>query len=380
MLDRALLLALLFFLGCKGNPNGSESDPKTANEGGNHASRMKIEDRPYGYLLHIRKEGNGKMEKYQLVEREKASDPQKGSKKRIEVPVERIACLSSTHLGMLLALGESERLVAFSRKKHLFDEDVRKRMEQGKIESIGMKRSLDKERLVSTDASLLLHDGMGKGNNAGNEQLTSAGISEIPLQAWKEKHPLGRAEWIRVFGILTGKKDKADSIYRSRSKAYDSLASIASKAEGKPKILSNAPHKGTWYVPGGASYKSRLIQDAGGKNPWIDTKKAGGIPRSLEEVLNKAGNADIWIEPGRAKKLEDLQEMDERMGHFKAYQEGAVYNNDRRKAKRAGNDFWESGPVNPQLVLADLIEIFHPELLPDQELHYYRKLPEKSSS
>jgi iron complex transport system substrate-binding protein len=376
----AFLLLLFLFSACSPENTRGEQDPLPDN-GTSYAERLSIEERSYGHsvLIGKSKEGDEKL-RYKLVEKGKKLEKKEGEATRIEVPVERIACLSSTHVGMLSALDGWDRIVAFSRKKYLYDRKLRERMENGKVEAVGMQRSLDKERLVALDADILLHDGMGTDRSSSGRILRNSGIPEMALSAWREEHPLGRAEWLRLFGILIGKKEKADSIFQERAQAYDSIASMASERKERPKVLTNAPHKGTWHVPGGESYKGQAIEDAGGKNPWKKEKRTGGIPKSLEEVIAKAEDADIWIEPGRAKSLQGLASRDVRLKGFEALEEGEVYNNDRRNTKEGGNDYWESGPVNPHLVLKDLITIFHPDLFPDRDLHYYRRLAKEKGS
>jgi iron complex transport system substrate-binding protein len=360
--------------------NSGEQDPIPDN-GTSYAERLSIEERSYGHsvLIGKSKEGGEKL-RYRLVEKGKKVGKKEDEATRIEVPVERIACLSSTHVGMLLALDGSDRIVAFSEKKYLYDRVIRERMEKGRIEAVGMQRSLDKERLVALDPDILLHDGMGTEMSSTGRTLRNSGIPEMALSAWREEHPIGRAEWLRLFGILIGKKEKADSIFQERAQAYDSIASMASERKERPKVLTNAPHKGTWHVPGGKSYKGQAIEDAGGRNPWKKEKRTGGIPKSLEEVIAKAEDADIWIEPGRAKSLQGLASRDGRLKGFEALEEGEVYNNDRRNTEEGGNDYWESGPVNPHLVLKDLITIFHPDLFPERDLHYYRRLAKEKGS
>jgi iron complex transport system substrate-binding protein len=376
----AFLLLLSLSSACSPENTSGEQDP-TPEKGTSYAERLSIEERSYGHsvLIGKSKEGGEKL-RYRLVEKGKKVGKKEDEATRIEVPVERIACLSSTHVGMLLALEGSDRIVAFSKKKYLYDREIRERMEKGGIEAVGMQRSLDKERLVALDPDILLHDGMGTEMSSTGRTLRNSGIPEMALSAWREEHPLGRAEWLRLFGILIGKKEKADSIFQERAQAYDSIASIASERKERPKVLTNAPHKGTWHVPGGKSYKGQAIEDAGGRNPWKKEKRTGGIPKSLEEVIAKAEDADIWIEPGRAKSLQGLASRDGRLKGFEALEEGEVYNNDRRNTEEGGNDYWESGPVNPHLVLKDLITIFHPDLFPERDLHYYRRLAKEKGS
>jgi iron complex transport system substrate-binding protein len=127
-------------------------------------------------------------------------------------------------------------------------------------------------------------------------------------------------------------------------------------------------------MPGGNSYAAKLLADAGAAYLWADDTSTGSMQLSFEEVLDRARDADIWVNPGSWKSLGEGLAQDERFAQFAAFQNGKVFNNNKRLNANGGNDYWETGVTNPDLVLADLIAIFHPELLPDHELFFYRRL------
>ncbi len=375
-----VLVCLLFLLTACGSEESDRKTPDGRQRGSEPTpTRFQIEEKGYGYELRILPEAGTASEKvYQLIERDKKAPDKQGGAIRLRIPVERMACASSTHAGMLLALGESQRIAAFPSKKHLYDKELRRRMEENDIEAVGMQRSLNMEKLVSLEVGILLGDGMSKGGKNKGKRLREAGIPTLEILAWKETGPIARLDWLQVFGALTGRKSKADSIIEARSRAYDSIASLIPSGKKAPEVLCNAPHKGTWHVPGGNSFMSHMIRDAGGKQPWPENDATGGVPKSLEEVIAKGADADIWLNPGRRNSLKEVSAVDTRIARIKAFNKGAVYRNDRRKVKGGGNDHWESGIVHPELILADLLQIFHPDLMPEPELHYYRKLPKKA--
>ena len=155
-----------------------------------------------------------------------------------------------------------------------------------------------------------------------------------------------------------------------------SLKEKAKTVSVKPTVFSNLPFKEIWYMPCGDNYMAKLIEDAGGNFLWRDAKATNGLNLNLdyEAVYAKAADADYWVNTGFAKSLREIKEADKKNTFFKAYKAEKVFNNDNRNTSAGGFDFWESGAVNPDKVLADLIFIFHPELLPNHELYYYRKL------
>jgi iron complex transport system substrate-binding protein len=157
---------------------------------------------------------------------------------------------------------------------------------------------------------------------------------------------------------------------------YNHLLEVSATVEQKPRVLSSLPWKDTWYVPGGRSYFARLIKDAGGDYIWKENKSHESIPLAIEEVIAKGSDADIWINTGTAKYKVDILGKDERLKSIQAYQNNKVYNNNARQNSAGGNAFWETGIVKPHVLLKDLIEIFHPELL-NHDLYYYQNLKNK---
>ena len=139
-------------------------------------------------------------------------------------------------------------------------------------------------------------------------------------------------------------------------------------------ILSGLPWKGAWYVPGGKSFAAQFIKDAGGSYLWDENRSTEALPLDLEMVYEKALKADCWINPGAASSIKDILQVDKRLGGLDVIKTGMVFNNNAVVNINGGNDYWESGVTNPHLILKDLVKIFHPELLPDHNFIYYKKL------
>ena len=149
-----------------------------------------------------------------------------------------------------------------------------------------------------------------------------------------------------------------------------------SKTSKRPKILCNVAYKGTWTLPGGKSYVARFLNDAGAVYPWADNDTSGGFQVDMEEIIAKATDADIWLNPGLCRSLAEMHAIDSRYALFKAYANRAVFNHSKRVNATGGHDYWERGAANPHLVLADLISIIHPESLPNHTRVWYEQLPE----
>jgi len=191
-----------------------------------------------------------------------------------------------------------------------------------------------------------------------------------------EQEALARAEWIKFTAGFYDLAYEADSIFKQIETNYLVLKEKAKSVSSKPTVFVNIPFKEIWYMPCGENYMAKLIADAGGDFLWKDVKANNGLNLNLdyEAVYAKAADANIWLCNGFARSLAEIKSADKKNTFFKAYKTANIFNNDKRNTSSGGFDFWETGPLNPDKVLADLIFIFHPELLPNHELYYYRKL------
>jgi iron complex transport system substrate-binding protein len=240
---------------------------------------------------------------------------------------------------------------------------------------VGSGTGLNAEKLIAIHPDLVLGNAIGEEEFAALQRLQTAGVPVLVTAEWMEDSPLARAEWIRLFGILLGKEREADSLFAAIETSYLALAEqarLAAQKEGRPTVLIGAPFRDVWFVSGGRSYMARFLADAGADYLWANDSTAGGVPMSFESVLNRARNADFWIDPSDWHGLDEGLKEDARFKDFDAFQRRNVFNNNAREAQRGFSDYWESGIVNPQRVLADLISIFHGR---GDSLFYYHRLP-----
>jgi len=292
----------------------------------------------------------------------------------IRTPVKRVIALSTTHVAMIEQLGSAESIVGLSGTEFIYNTSIRGRIESGEVKDVGYGQGLDFERIVELEPDVLFLYGVEGQVVSTLEKLTDLGIPAVFCGEYLEPHPLGKAEWIRFFSLFFDKEEQSSHFFRQIDSAYSALSAMASHMPQKPNILSGLPWKDTWYMAGGKSFAARLIEDAGGSYLWKDNLSTQAIPMDLESVYLKAVDADIWINPGAASSLSDILLMDERFGNLSVLNEGRVFNNNSRISASGGNDYWESGTVRPDLILADLIKVFHPDLLTDHRFVYYRQL------
>ena len=186
-----------------------------------------------------------------------------------------------------------------------------------------------------------------------------------------ENEPLGRAEWIKFFSLFYKREDLASEIFKRITLRYESIKQKALSLEDPPSVFVGLPWKDTWYIPGGESFAAKFIEDAGGSYVYKDLQTTEAEPNDLESVYSRILDADIWLNAGVAKDLQSILNHDERLGNIQAFEKGDVFNNNQRSNPNGGNDYWESGNINPDRILNDLVNIFSGDI---DSLFYYKRL------
>jgi iron complex transport system substrate-binding protein len=294
----------------------------------------------------------------------------------INIPIRRAICLASAHLGFMSALDLRSRVVGVGQSKYVCDSALRAMGKEGKWKAVGSEDQLDWETVTSLHPDIILYSAPPGSQTKIAAKAKALRLTILPTAEWLENTPLGRAEWLKVYGVLFGVGAKADSLYASTEHAYDSLRSLASLQKyTRIKAMVGLGWRGTWYVSGGRSYAAQFLRDAGIQYLWEEDMHTGSLPLSLESVLEHGRNAEIWVNPEGMGSLSALLVKEPRANKFKAFQTRRVYQSDARRNPEGGNDYWESGVTKPHLILADFIAISNGEIdsLPG---HYYRRLPD----
>jgi len=293
----------------------------------------------------------------------------------IHTPVKRVICLSTTHVAMLSALGQTSSIKALSGAAFVSDTVVRKAIDGGQIVDIGYEQGLNYEKIISLNPDVVFAYGVGGEVSGSLSRLASLGQKIVFNAEYLERTSLGKAEWIKFMAVFYGCEEQAAEKFNVIRNEYHSLCRLVEDwPERLPKILYGLPWQGIWYIPGGESWMAAMIADAGGDYIWKENASHESIPINIENIVHQGGAADLWINAGAARTLAELRSVDERLSLIKPFLTGTVYNNDARAGTNGGNDFFESGVVNPHIILKDMMKIFHPDLLPDHQLYYYKKL------
>lgn len=290
----------------------------------------------------------------------------------IKTPVKSVAALSTTHIGMLHQLGLDSTITGVTDPFRIHNELINKRLEKDEIHQLGSSMAVDIEMLVNLAPDVVFKSGFAQVKQK-DKQLLQSGLPVVYISEWQESTALARAEWIKVFAAFYECDSLADTLFNTIKSRYHEISKSAKQADEKPKIISGYNFKGTWYVPGGKSYMAKMIEDAGGDYIWKSDSTAGSIPLGFEAVLEQSQYADFWIGV-EEETYQALLNNDERISVFKPFKEKKIYHRSKRKTEGGGNDYWENGIVRPDLVLSDLIKIFHPEILPEYQETYYGPL------
>ena len=294
----------------------------------------------------------------------------------------KIVVLSTVFAGFLEILGAQSQIVGLDNINFYSDSILLQQCKQNKTEVIGEEAQIQLEKTLALKPDILICNSENFNTTAIGKRLESSGTKIICCNNFKEAHPLARAEWIKLFGAITGKLALADSIFEVVTKSYNATLELAkqqtnlSKLEGKdkPTVLAEAMFGDTWYVPGGKSYTAQLIEDAGGTYCFSNLQPLFTYPKSLEDVLQLAKDADIWIHIGQYKWREEMLQQDTRYGLFKAFQNKQLFNNNKQENSAGGNAFWEIGVGRPDLILHDLYSIFKSPTSIAGKYNYYTKI------
>jgi iron complex transport system substrate-binding protein len=287
----------------------------------------------------------------------------------IQVPIKRIITLSGTDIGMLSKLAAENQIVGVSNKTYVYNQKVKRNCEIGKTISFGDVTAISFEKIIQTKANCLIYSGF-ENNFPHQKQLALAQIQCVPNYDWKEKHPLGKAEWIRFFGLLLGKEKEANAYFKSCEKAYNNLKNSCDKLKlSKPVLVGNLIGD-SWFTPAGENYFSQLLKDSKADYRYQKTKGTESLAYGFEKIMRENLSAFYWINPGYTS-LNQLIKTNPKIKYFKSYKENNVFCYAEKM-----NYFWEMSAIEPQFVLSDLIRILHPEIKQKGTFHFYSKLNE----
>ncbi len=278
----------------------------------------------------------------------------------VGLPIEKVGINSTTHLGYLNALGKQDNVVAVSNKSLFYDSNFQQRIAAGKILELG-NRTLNTELVIQSELDVLFTFAIDASSYESVQQLRELGQPIILISEFMESDPINKAEWLKVFAAFFDKTtmQKADAHLEMIRYKYDSIRTESMLYSFLPKVTIGLPWKGTWYVSGSNSYQAQLIRDAAATYSWHHYKQTASVPLDIETAISEGMQAHFWINTGTITNSNELQKSNEMFAQFQSFQNKRIYTNYKRSNKLGANDYWEMGVVRPDLILSDLVAIFH---------------------
>jgi len=317
--------------------------------------------------------GDSKQSEYYLFSKNKPIPDSLSHKKIIRIPLEKIVVTNTSHIPMIEAIGVENTLIGFPNTQYISSPITRSLISNGKIKDLGNEQAVNIEILLDIKPDVMIGFGVDKPSKM-YEQIENMGISVLMNSDWMEETSLGRAEWIKFFGALYDRDSIANNYFKGIETTYLALITKASYTKSKPSILVGSLFQNVWYAAAGENFLAQMIRDAGGNYLWKETKGNGSLALSIESVLDKAKNADIWIAPGNYESTNSLFEANSIYKEFKPFHTKSIYSYAHLKGKTGGIIYFESSPLHPDWVLEDLIQIFHPDLKLERDLHFFKKI------
>ncbi len=309
---------------------------------------------------------------YVLVDKEKSLPADLPEGTLVRTPLSKAVVYSSVHCGLLNQIGALKSIGGVCDLKYIKLQEVQDGCRTGSIADVGNGMNPDIEKIIDLHPDAIMLSPFE--NSGGYGRVEKLNIPIIECADYMETSALGRAEWMRFYGLLFGQAQKADSLFAEVEKNYHELKALVAPLSSAPSVISELKNGSAWYVPGGKSTSARIYADAGANYVFAADEHSGSVPLSFETVFDKGQNADFWlIKYNQAidKTYKELEQDYAPYTGFRAFKERNIYGCNTGKV-----DFYEDSPFHPDRLLKDLIKIFHPTLLEGYELKYFTKLAE----
>lgn len=309
------------------------------------------------------------LQRYVLVDKDKALPVHLPKGILVRTPLQRVVVATAVHCGVLELLGMRDQLVGVCESRYIDLDFVKRGLASGKIVDIGEAGAPDVERLIELAPDAMITSPL---SNAPYGRVEKTGIPQIKCVDYMEPTPLGRVEWIRFQALFFGKEEIADSLFWQTVKAYEEIKALTEKVKERPLVVTEKKYGAVWYLPGSKSYMAHLLEDAGATIGKEAEQQAGSVGWPFETVFEKYGDADFWlIKYNRPQEMsyEDLKTEYAAYSKFAAYKNRRIYT-----CNTAEVPYYEEVPVHPDYLLKDLVAIFHPELLPEHQMKYYKAM------
>ncbi|MBP4138840.1 ABC transporter substrate-binding protein [Flavobacterium geliluteum] len=291
----------------------------------------------------------------------------------IQVPLNSVVVTSTTNIPFLEMLEVESKLVGFPHTDYISSKKTRALIDKGAVKNVGQNEKLNIEQLIALAPDLIVTFGVDN-NNPTLHNLKKSGLNVFIQGDWMEQSPLGKAEWIKLYGALFGKEEKAKELFDKIVLSYNQSKKLVASKQVTSSVLYGSMYQDLWYVAKGNSWVAQFIKDAQANYLWENLKGTGSEGLSFEKVLDKAKTADFWIATSSFKSLDELGKSNPHYSEFDSFKKKTIYTFEAKMGATGGTIYYELSPSRPDLVLKDYIKIFHPDALPSYEFTFATKL------
>ncbi len=288
----------------------------------------------------------------------------------IRTPVKRAVVFTTVHCSLFMTLGQQDRIVGVADLKYIKIPWIQEQCKKGLIADCGEGLSPVVEKVIDMNPDVMLLSPFE--NSGGYGKLEEINIPIVECAEYMETSPLGRAEWMKFYGLLLGEEAQAEKLFAEVDSSYNALKELAKTSKVSRSVIVDKVTGSVWYVPGGRSTIGQMLADAGGVYSFSGDTHSGSLSLPFESVLEKAGDCDVWLyryNSDRSMTMKDLLAEKQGYSQLKAFNTGEVYGCNVAKTL-----FYEQSPFRPDYLLSDFIQIFHPDLKGLHPLRYYFKI------
>ena len=311
------------------------------------------------------------LQKYILVDKKEKLPESLPDGILIRTPLSKVVAYSTIHCATLNEIDVINSVTGVCEYQYINIPYITDGVKNGTVADLGEAAKPNVEKIIDLSPDAIFATPIQGLNYGGIEK---SGIPVIETPDYMEQTALGRAEWIRFYSLFYNNEAHVDSLFNITVGNYNEIKAKAASAQNRPSVFLDLMNKGTWYIAGGNSFISKMLEDAGATYVWHDDNRDQSIPLPFEEILDKAGEADFWLikhfSPGPLT-YSSLQKEYKPYSYFGAFKDKNIYECNTKE-----RDYYEDLPIHPDYILQDFAYVFHPELFPDYTPKYYTKMKE----
>jgi iron complex transport system substrate-binding protein len=375
-IQRTLFIVMIsIFIGCNKKETTTAIDSTTAANSIEYASGLSIHKYEGFSKVTVSNPWPEAKKKFTYILQEKNSIVPDSLKKHpvIQVPLQSIVVTSTTIIPFLEMLQVEQKLTGFPHTNYISSAKTRKRIDAGLVKNLGQNEKLNVEQLIELEPNLIISFGINN-NNPTLDNLQKSGLKVLIQADWMEQTPLGKAEWLKLYGALFGKEKEAKIIFDTIVKNYKEAQQLVAQKKSTSTVLYGSMYQEQWYVARGNSWVAQFMMDAKANYLWADIKGTGSLSLPFEKILEKARTAKYWIATGSFNSNKEFENSNPHYNQFDALKAKNVYTFESKVGPTGGTVYYELASSRPDLVLKDYIKIFHPELLPNYTFTFAEKL------